>query len=212
MSSLAVWTRWIEYLGVVAFAASGAMKGVKKHMDPFGIIILGLVEATGGGILRDLLLGITPPSMLRDPVYALIAVCTAILIYLRPVRRLLTRKPLHYDSAMLLFDTLGIGLFTVIGVRTTLAAYPAASLFSMIFIGTIAATGGGMLRDVLARDMPMLFRKHIYALACMAGAAVCGLLWRVSSVLAMVAGALTVIVIRLLAAHFRWNLPKADDI
>ena len=212
MTTFNVWVRWVEYLGVVSFAASGAMKGVKKHMDPFGIIILGLVEATGGGILRDLLLGITPPSMLRDPTYALIAICTAVLMSIGPLRRLLTHDEKVFDKGMLLADTLGIGLFTVIGVRTTVAAYPAAGIFPMLFIGTIAATGGGVLRDVLANELPTLFTKHIYALACLAGAAVCTFLWSVSPVWAMIAGAVTVIVIRLLAAHFRWNLPQSKDV
>ncbi|MBQ7565572.1 MAG: TRIC cation channel family protein [Oscillospiraceae bacterium] len=188
------------------------MKGVKKHMDPFGVVILGLVEATGGGILRDLLLGITPPSMFRDPTYAIIAICMAALMYIRPVRRLLTRNEKAFDLAMLLADTLGIGLFTVIGVRTTIAAYPAAGVFPMLFVGTIAATGGGILRDVLANELPTLFTKRIYALACLAGAAVCTFLWNVSPLWSMIAGAVTVIVIRLLAAHFRWNLPQSKDV
>ena len=210
MRSMYPWITIIEYLGVIAFAASGSMKAMKKHMDPFGVLVLGLVEATGGGILRDLLLGITPPSMFRDPTYAMIALATSAVISIAPIRRLLTAKPLLYDKSMLVFDTIGIGVFTVIGVRTTVAAYPAAGIFPMLFVGTIAATGGGMLRDILARDVPVIFTKHIYALACLLGAAVCALLWHKDNVLAMLLGAATVVVIRLLAAHFKWNLPASE--
>lgn len=203
------WMRWLEYLGVVAFSASGAMKGIRKQMDPFGVVILGLFEATGGGVMRDLLLGITPPSMFRDPTYALIAITTAVVMTISPLRRTMTRNAEAFDRTMFLLDTVGLGMFTVIGVRTTIAAYPSTGIFAMLFVGVTAGVGGGTIRDVLAGEIPMIFTKHVYALACLAGAAVCALLWKASPSWAMLAGAATVIVLRVLARHYRWNLPQS---
>ena len=209
MKTMYWWMRWLEYLGVVAFGASGAMKGIRKQMDPGGVLFLGLVEATGGGVMRDLLLGITPPSMFRDPTYALIAIFVALVLTISPLRRKITHNAQRFDGILFLLDTLGLGVFTVIGVRTTIAAYPSTGIFAMLFVGVITGVGGGIIRDVLAGEIPMIFTKHVYALACLAGAAVCAALWHVSPSWAMAAGAVTVIILRVLARHYHWNLPQS---
>lgn len=204
-----LWFFILELIGTVAFAVSGALTGVKKHMDIFGVAILGLTTAVGGGVIRDLVLGITPPGTFRSPVYALVAIITSILVFLPFIRRLLTRSSRILNTVLLIMDSVGLGIFTVVGMQTAFGAIADCGLFLLIFVGVVTGVGGGILRDVLAGDTPYIFVKHIYASASLAGAILCALLWSVSPVWAMLSGTALVIVIRLLSAHFKWNLPHA---
>ncbi len=199
-----------EIIGTVAFAVSGAMTGLKNKMDIFGVMILGVVTAVGGGVIRDLILGITPPGMFGKPVYAMVAMVTAIVTFLPAVRKLLTKNQRVHDFVLLILDSLGLGVFTVVGIQTAYRASSGYGAFLIVFVGVITGVGGGVLRDVLAGERPYIFVKHIYASASIAGAIACVLLWSVNSTAAVVVGAVLVFVIRLLAAHFRWSLPKAE--
>ena len=203
------WITILECIGAISFAASGALVGMKRHMDIFGIMVLGLTTATAGGVLRDLILGITPPSMFRDPTYAIVAMITALLLFIQPVRKLAHTESPVYDRIMFLADTLGLAIFTVVGVRTAWAVYAPGGLFLQTFLGVVSAVGGGVLRDMMARQRPYIFTKHVYALASVAGAMACSLLWKVSPVWAMAVGFALVVSIRCLASHFRWNLPRS---
>ena len=199
----------VEIVGTVAFAISGAMVGLQKEMDIFGVSILGLVTAVGGGVIRDLILGITPPMTFRNPVYALVAIAVSVIVFLPFVRRVFDRVHRLYDLLLLLMDSLGLGIFTVVGIRT---AYDAGhdGFFLLIFVGVITGVGGGIMRDILAGQTPYIFVKHIYACASLAGAVACVALWGlIGGMWSMVAGASLVVVLRILAAQFRWNLPKA---
>ena len=179
-----------ELVGTVAFAASGAMTGIKKNMDIFGVCILALTTAVGGGVIRDLILGNTPPATFRDPIYATVALVAALVLFFSRVRRLLT----------------------VVGIRTAYAHVPQATVFLLVFVGVITGVGGGLLRDMMAGDTPYIFVKHVYASASLAGALVCGLLWHYTGEMgSMLAGGGLVILIRVLSAHYRWNLPKAHE-
>ena len=201
-----------ELVGTVAFAASGAMTGIKKNMDIFGVCILALTTAVGGGVIRDLILGSTPPATFRDPIYATVAIVTALVLFLPRVRRLLMWDQALFDLCLFLMDTAGLGIFTVVGIRTAYAHVPQATVFLLVFVGVVTGVGGGVLRDMMAGDTPYIFVKHVYASASLAGALVCGLLWNyVGEMLSMLAGAGIVILIRALSAHFRWNLPRAHD-
>ena len=200
---------FIEMIGTVAFAISGAMVGLKREMDIFGVTILGLVTSVGGGMIRDLVLGNTPPMMFRNPIYALAAVIVSMIVFLPFVRGLFRRFQQVYDRLLLIMDSLGLGIFTVVGVRT---AYDCGhgGFFLLLFVGVITGVGGGLLRDIMAGQTPYIFVKHIYACASLMGAVTCILLWSILPELwAMVIGAFVVILLRLLAAHFRWNLPKS---
>ncbi|MBR5520060.1 MAG: TRIC cation channel family protein [Clostridia bacterium] len=201
----------VELAGTIAFAISGAMTGLSKRMDIFGIAILGLTTATGGGVVRDVLLGSFPPAMFRNPIYAAVAIGTSIVIFLPLVRRLLARTRRFYTAILFFTDTFGLGIFTVVGVQAAyLAGYENA--FLAIFVGTITGVGGGVLRDVLAGNTPYIFVKHIYACAAIAGALLCVLLWKsTGQTTAMFAGMGLIVAIRILAAHFRWSLPKGSD-
>ena len=200
---------FLELSGVVAASVSGAMTAMKKRMDIFGVMILGLITAVGGGVIRDITLGITPPATFRNPMYALTAVVTAVVVFLPCVQRLFRRFQRVYDFVLLTMDSIGLGIFTVIGVEAAFTKSEHCGMFLLCFVGVITGVGGGVLRDVLAGNMPYVFVKHIYACASLAGARVCIWFWPISHVLAMMLGAGSVVLIRSLSAHFHWSLPKA---
>ena len=202
----------LELIGTVAFAVSGAMIALRKGMDIFGVCMLGLTTACGGGVLRDVLLGVLPPVMFREPVFALAAVAASVIMFLPVVRRALARRELVYEKVLLLADAAGLGIFTAMGVSATVAAGYGGNLFFSVFLGSITGVGGGVLRDVLAGSPPYIFVKHIYALAAIFGALLCALLWLpLGQRGAMLVCVAAVLVIRLMAAHFRWSLPKASE-
>lgn len=200
-----------ELLGTVAFSASGAMIGMKKHMDLFGVCILGLTTAVGGGVIRDVILGCTPPATFQDPIYAVVALLTAVVLFLPRLRHLLMRNQPLYDRSLFLMDSVGLGIFTVMGQQAAYARFDAPGWFLLVFVGVVTGIGGGVLRDVMAGDIPYVFVKHIYAFASLAGAVVSAALWKPWGELpAMCAGTVVVVLLRYLSAHYRWNLPKAE--
>lgn len=202
----------LELIGTVAFAISGAMTALKKNMDIFGVAILGLTTAVGGGALRDVLLGITPPVMFREPVYALLAIFVSVVVFIPSVRRLLTRNHALYERMMLVMDSIGLGIFTVVGINTAYGVSDNFNLFLLIFVGTVTGVGGGVLRDVLAGNTPYIFVKHIYACASIVGAILCAALRApLGEAASVIIGASAVIIIRLLAAHYKWSLPHSIE-
>lgn len=200
-----------ELIGTVAFSISGAMTGIKKRMDILGVIILGLTTAVGGGVIRDLILGITPPNTFRNPVYATVAILTAALFFMPKVHKALLSHKQLYEKMMLWMDSLGLGIFTVMGIQTAYTVGENHSIFLMVFVGVVTGVGGGVLRDIMAGDQPYIFVKHFYATASLAGAFVHIIMqpaWGNGT--AMICGTITVVVLRLMAAKFHWSLPKAD--
>lgn len=202
-----------EILGTIAFAASGAMTGLSKKMDIFGVVTLGIVTSVGGGVIRDLVLGNTPPATFSNPVYALVATVVSIVLFIPAVRRFLLRNQRLYDKAMFVMDSVGLGIFTVVGIETAYLA-DKSNVFLLLFVGMVTGIGGGVLRDVLAGNTPYIFIKHFYASASLIGAVVCIGIWEFFERpgIAMLAGSLCILVLRFLAARFRWSLPKAEDI
>lgn len=201
-----------EILGTVAFAVSGAITGLKKNMDIFGVCILGLTTAVGGGIIRDLILGITPPSAFQHPTNALLAIGISAIIFIPAVRRLLFFNKRAYDLIMLITDSAGLGIFTVCGARVAVEAGFGDNIFLTVFVAVFTGVGGGVIRDLFAGDRPYIFVKHIYACAALVGALLCALLWNaVGSGISMASGFVLTVLIRLLAAKFHWSLPKAKE-
>lgn len=201
-----------EIVGTIAFALSGAMTGLKKEMDIFGVAILGLTAAVGGGIIRDLILGITPPTTFQNPWFAFTAIAMSILAFIPWIRRRLTRRAAVYEKVLLWMDSLGLGIFTVVGIQIAHGTARDYSAFLYVFVGVITGVGGGILRDVLAGNTPFIFVRHVYASASIAGAIACTLLWPLGgSFAAMLSGTVLIVAIRLLSAHYRWNLPKARN-
>lgn len=201
-----------EMIGTVAFASSGALVGIRKNMDIFGVNVLGITTAVGGGCIRDIILGITPPKMFQNFSYVgasiLISCILFTIFYLN--QELLSSCFLEtYERVMISLDAIGLGVFTVMGIRTAIEASFENNLFLLIFVGAVTGIGGGMLRDVMAGMTPFVFVKHVYAIASILGA-VCYIILRlyIQDTISLFLGAAVVIIIRLLAAHFRWNLPR----
>ena len=204
----------VEIIGTIAFASSGAMVAVRKRLDLFGIIVLGVITAVGGGMLRDLMIGNIPPNMFRNPVYVLAAFLTVLVLFLlfRCWPFLLGSRYIEgYEKIMNILDAIGLGAFTVIGIDTGVEAGYGDYHFLIIFLGVITGIGGGILRDITAGETPYVLKKHIYACASIAGACLYVVLLQVTrSDSAMIGSALLVVAIRILASHFRWDLPGID--
>ena len=204
----------VEIIGTIAFASSGAMVAVRKRLDLFGIIVLGVITAVGGGMLRDLMIGNIPPNMFRNPVYVLAAFLTVLVLFLlfRCWPFLLGSRYIEgYEKIMNILDAIGLGAFTVIGIDTGVEAGYGDYHFLIIFLGVITGIGGGILRDIMAGETPYVLKKHIYACASIAGACLYVVLLQVTrSDSALIGSALLVVAIRILASHFRWDLPGID--
>ena len=201
----------MELLGTISFAASGAIVGINRGMDIFGVCVLGVVTAVGGGMTRDVILRIVPGA-LTNPIYVLVAVSTALLVFIGLYfkRNLLQGKPGElYDKAMLIMDSIGLGIFTAVGVTTGInTGYP-DNMFLLTFLSTLTGVGGGLLRDMMAGVPPYIFVKHVYASASVIGAISCAWIYRgFGQVPAMIISSILVVLIRFLAAHYHWNLPR----
>ena len=163
-----LWT-FFEIAGTIAFAISGALVGISRRMDIFGILVLALSTAIGGGIIRDVLVGNIPPNSFKTSLYiVLTTVITFIIffIYRNQILRYMSRRKLR--KMYLLADTLGLASFTVTGTTIGFNAYPEYPLFAII-LGLITAVGGGIIRDVLAQRIPSVLQEEIYALPSIIG-------------------------------------------
>lgn len=193
----------LDLLGTAAFAASGAIAGIRRQMDIFGVMVLGVVTATGGGTLRDLMLGDTPPFIFKNETYLYLALLVSLLVFF--MHRWLD----HLLHPLLYFDAIGLGTFVVIGTGKGLQ-------FNLGFVGSVmmglfTATAGGMVRDLLSARVPMVLEREVYASACLFGGAMLYLLERFSILphtLNLILSALAVILLRLLAVRHNWALPK----
>ena len=201
----------IEIIGTVAFAFSGTMVAIEQKLDLFGVLVLSIVTAVGGGLIRDLILGIHPPLMFQNSIYAKVAAGVALVMFLVMYFNASfyeSRYMALYTSIMNLFDAVGLAAFTVIGINTACNAGFGDRTFLLIAVGMITGCGGGMARDIMAGITPAIFRKHIYASASFAGALVCVYLRPYSVSFSVLLGAIVIVLIRYLAAKYRWNLPK----
>ncbi len=196
----------IEFLGTFAFAISGIRLASAKRFDWFGALVVGLVTAIGGGTLRDLLLGLTPFWMLSS-VYLW---CTAFALFCVIVyRKILVRL----NNTFFWFDSIGLGLFVVVGAEKTLALGYAP--WVIVIMATITGVVGGIIRDILINEIPIIFTQELYAVACIIGGLLFCLLnyLGVSMPVVQVITAVSVFVIRILATKFHWRLPilKGED-
>jgi uncharacterized membrane protein YeiH len=192
----------IDILGTSAFAISGAFSAIQKKLDPFGVLVLSFVTAIGGGTLRDIMIGNLPVGWLSNETATIVIFGAAIatMIFSKYLR--------HLTMPLFLFDALGLGLFTIVGIE--LGMEKGFSIGVCITLGTITACFGGVIRDVLLNNVPLLFRKEIYAMACIAG----GLLYFLFREIAIDAGVAKVIciilifAIRVLAVRYKLSLPQ----
>lgn len=199
----------LNIIGTIAFAASGAILATEKRMDIFGVIVLGIITSVGGGFIRDITLGSFPPETFKNPVFALVATIVSTIIFIPYIREKLTKNKKVYDVVIFIMDSIGLGVFTALSVTYCMRAGH-GGMFLNLFVGVITGVGGGVIRDLLACEMPCIFKKHIYACASAAGALVTYFLYNISGVwIATLAGILCVFIIRCFSAYFRWNLPLA---
>ncbi len=199
-----------EIIGVIAFSLSGALTAMKKEMDIFGACVLGMTTAIGGGIIRDLILGVTPPAAFVNPLQAVLGLAIPALTYLPFIQKFFARNKHKVQAlSLMIADSVGLGVFTVVGVNACFNTLPNPNAFTAIFLGVITGVGGGVLRDVFSMNLPKIFVKHFYACASIAGAIVAFILrlW-FDALTASIAGAIVVISLRFLASFLRWNLPK----
>lgn len=205
----------LELIGTVAFASSGAMIAIEKKMDIFGVNVLGATTAVGGGSMRDIILGLTPPGAFSHPVYVLVAALTStilfVIAYAKPTAFESRVKTDYYDKLMFWCDTAGLGIFTVVGIQAAVRAVGGENVFFFVFIGTLTGVGGGVLRDIMAGETPYILVKHIYACAAIAGGIVC-VVGRTAfgEAYGTILGLAATVLLRFLAAHFRWNLMRVS--
>jgi len=193
----------IDLLGIVAFAISGVLVAMDKKLDLFGVFIIAFVTATGGGTLRDLLIGSTPVLWMQEPIYVYtIAGTVAVAILFRD-------KLKYFRTSLFLFDTIGIGLYTMVGIEKGLNIDLLPIM--CIALGTITACFGGVIRDILCNEIPVIFRtKEIYATACILGGVSYFLVRKLpfDNAYAFVAAILIIIGVRILAVKFKIALPN----
>ncbi len=191
-----------DLLGTVAFAISGVLVAMEKRLDLFGIGIIALVTAIGGGTLRDLLIGSTPVTWTTTPVYMYVILGSVVFAIFFQSRLKYLR------TSLFLFDTIGIGLYTMVGIEKGMEA--GLEPLICVTLGTITASFGGVLRDILCNEIPVIFRKEIYATACILGGVGYFLLLKtpLPEAYAYLSGVALVIGIRLLAVRFHIALPN----
>lgn len=213
MNDLGIVFQVCEWIGTAAFAVSGAMVAIDKGTDLFGVLLLAIITALGGGTLRDMIIGYFPPRMFSNFHYVLLATVCALAVFsiaFAMKERYVLRERL-IEQVNNVFDAVGLGVFAVSGARIGMEAGFAQNIFLTTFLGMTTAIGGGMLRDVLLREVPFVLKKRVYAVAAILGALGYALLLRmgVNQAVAYGAGIAVTATLRLLATVFRWNLPRA---
>lgn len=200
-----------EIIGTIAFAASGAMLAIDRGLDLFGVLFLGVITACGGGIMRDVILGIVPPSAFSNSIFVMVAAVTSVIVflfaYLQRAKYWSRWEKVDHDINLL--DAIGLGVFSVVGANVAMEQGFADNSFLCVMMGMTTGVGGGILRDLLSRTIPAVLHKRIYAVASIIGAALyCGLIrMGTPSALSMLCGIVITVVIRVMATHYLWDLP-----
>lgn len=195
-------TEIIEVLGTISFAISGTFAAIQKRLDPFGVLIIAFVTSIGGGTVRDLLLGDTPVAWMRDVNYCLLILVTSILtlFFKHHIKK--------FKVTLFLFDSLGLGLFTLVGVQKGIVFGLEPGM--CVALGTITGCFGGIIRDTLLNTIPLIFRKEIYATACIAGGALYfGLLAiNIETDISKVIVITFIVTIRIVVVRYKLALPR----
>ena len=194
----------MELIGTVAFAVSGALVAVEKKLDYFGITFMAIITAVGGGIIRDIIINLPLPVALSDPVYIIISIVTAAIViaFYKWVKKI--------NALIVIFDAVGLAAFTAIGAKAALNN-DVYTPFVVITLSLLTGTGGGILRDMFAREIPFVLRKEVYATACIAGAAAFLISYSyLGTQQAMYICFGITLVIRLICVKFDWNIAKVN--
>lgn len=190
-----------EIIGTIAFAISGALIGIEKKLDLFGIIFLAITTAVGGGIFRDIIIGSTPPTAFVNPTSCIISIITALVVFF------FYEKINKLEKIIIISDALGLGVFTAIGCKTAIL-HSANNAFIVITMGLSTGVGGGILRDVLVKNVPFILKKEIYAVASIAGSLCFYYINRYfPDIISLYICCAIVIIIRILSIVYKLNLP-----
>lgn len=202
----------LEITGTIAFAISGALVAIGSSLDIFGVVFLGCITAVGGGILRDTILGIHPPLVFENSIMCVIAAVVSIAVFIISMKLKdkfysVKSKIEHINN---FFDAIGLAAFTVTGTGIGYINGFHDNCFVIMITGMITGVGGGIIRDILSGNTPSVLKKHIYAIASLAGSILYYLLrkYHADEYTSSVTSMLLVFAIRMLATHYRWSLPK----
>lgn len=189
----------LDLIGTFAFGLSGGILAIRKGMDLFGVFVLAIVTAIGGGTTREVMLGNRELFIIYNPDYIVVILASAICAFI------FYEKLLRVNSVILIFDAFGLGTFVCIGVSRALAV--GVPLFGAVIVGLITSVVGGMLRDIIAKEMPMILVRDFYAMACLIGAITYAFLYWIGlpETWVMLVSAAVVIILRLLAIRYHWN-------
>lgn len=204
-----------EIIGTIAFSVAGSLVAIRRELDIFGTVVVGGVTAVGGGCIRDVLLGNLPPTMFRVPVYAIVAVVVSCIVflaeYLLPAEKVLASK--QYEFTVNIFDALGLAIFVVVGISSAINCGYGENAFLAICVGVLTGVGGGVMRDLFVKTVPMILRKQVYALPAIIG----GVIYyymnnaEINEIICVVTTVVFVMTVRILAALLKWNLPKVKQ-
>ena len=201
----------LEVIGTVAFAVTGAFLSVKRHLDIFGVIFIGCITAVGGGITRDIIIGRFPPAIFSNTKILLIAAVTSVVVFLISYLHADKFERIMEKTERInnIFDAVGLSAFAVTGTEAVCSGQYGNYFVLAVLMGMLTGVGGGIFRDILVTETPVVLKKHVYALAAIIGSVVYYILRgffgvTVASVVAMV----LIFTIRMLATKYRWKLPK----
>lgn len=206
-----------ELVAVCTAAVTGVLAAAEIRADIFGAMVLGCTTAFGGGIVRDLLLGVTPPSALRNPMLLMITAIVSIVVFIleycfgdKAAGAALAREGSRHEQLLNALDALSLSMFVIVGIDAAMAAGYEDNVPLMIFVGVITGVGGGILRDIMIRRIPVILQKRIYALAALLGAVTDVFLTKLGCAreLSAIAAVCFILIIRYLAVRFLWNLPR----
>ena len=201
-----------EMVGTVTVAIWGAMIAIKKRVDIFGVIVLSSMTALGGGIVRDILIGHLPPTMFSDYRYVLAAVVTSVVVFIVAYifRDLYRRSESAVDAVNNIFDALGLGIFTVMGAKVAIESGFTVNGILVVCLAVITGVGGGIIRDIMLKEIPFVLKKRIYAVASILGGTAYHLMYvnNINIRVATVVAVLIVFTVRIIATVFKLDLPK----
>lgn len=202
----------LDLIAIASFAIPGAAVAIEKGLDIFGVVFIGVICALGGGVLRDLILGIFPPVMFTNKMYVIVSAITSLIVFFfafcNPKRYFSNIE--RIDSIVNIFDALGIGLFSVSSVKRCFQYGYGDNAFLCVMMAMITCIGGSILRDLLCQNLPAVLRKRIYALATIAGSTAYYYMYvyGINPDLATIVGVLITFSIRILATKYKWNMPR----
>lgn len=210
-----IFTTVIELIGVIAFSVSGAMVAIRRKTDLFGVMLLAILTAMGGGLLRDTIFSFAPPAIFGFKWYLLVSVIVSLIVFLiaRKYSKTYLENETKIEHINDIFDALGLGIFAVLGTKVGMENGYVDDAIITISCGVITCIGGGMIRDVLTKSIPFVLVKRIYAIAAIFGSSVYYImyLFEINDGIAIIAGVSVTFIARLLAMIFKWNMPKAIE-